>query len=389
MKLLLVSNTYPPGDISGVGTLVFELAAEARRRRLDVRVLTRRSVGEGAAGVVSTGGAKVLFPLLAASRCLGIVRRWVPDVIHVHESDGVLIVLLVRLGRLLRRPWGRCRVVATLQVSYVEERRAVRPVRTQGRAVSWPVRSERVFAWLRAPVLASLGRISGRLSDAVIAPSEVTRHELRRDYGLAAVTVIPNGIDVGRPPEAKTTAADTPPTILYVGRLRTRKAVAVLVEAMHRLVMDGCEARLLIAGSGEQELALRTQCRNLGLDRSVRFAGAVRRSELSDHYCEASIFCLPSTYEGFPLAILEAMAVGLPIVSTTVAGIPEAVDHRKTGLLVEPENAEALADALRSLLEDPEQRRAMGDAGRRKVESEFSIERIAGSHLRLFEELTE
>ena len=123
MKLLLVSNTYPPGDISGVGTLVFELAAEARRRRVDVRVLTRRAVLEAATGVVSTGGAKLLFPLLAAFRCLGIVRRWVPDVIHVHESDGVLIVLMVRLGRLLRRPWGRCRIVATLQVSYVEERR--------------------------------------------------------------------------------------------------------------------------------------------------------------------------------------------------------------------------------------------------------------------------
>jgi len=255
--------------------------------------------------------------------------------------------------------------------------------------VSLPVASEKTFAWLRAPLLALMGRMSGRMSDAVIAPSVVTGRELRRDYGFTDLVVIPNGIEVGRPPERPLASLEAPPTILYVGRLRTRKAVAVLLEAMAGLLAQGCEARLQIVGSGEQAQALRSHCGELGIDRSVEFAGAVRRSELADYYSEASIFCLPSIYEGFPLAILEAMAAGLPVVSTAVAGIPEAVDDGETGLLVPPENAEALAEALRSLVVDPDKRLAMGDAGRLKVESEFSIELVAASHWRLFEGLAE
>ncbi|MEL7061605.1 MAG: glycosyltransferase family 4 protein, partial [Acidobacteriota bacterium] len=92
-------------------------------------------------------------------------------------------------------------------------------------------------------------------------------------------------------------------------------------------------------------------------------------------------------YEGFPVAILEAMAAGLPVVTTRVSGNPEAVEHEKTGLLVDPLDVSGLAEALVRLLDDPAWARRLGNAGRRRIEAEFSIERIADDYLRLWQNL--
>src|SRR5205085_5033838 len=133
------------------------------------------------------------------------------------ESDGALVAVLLRLLRLLGAPAGRARLVATLQVSYVEERRAVRPVRADGVVVSRPTLAERRFAMLRAPLLAVLGRLTARLADAVVAPSAATAAELTRDYGAQHVEVIPNGVTV--PAERRREPSAAPPVVLYSGRL--------------------------------------------------------------------------------------------------------------------------------------------------------------------------
>ena len=97
------------------------------------------------------------------------------------------------------------------------------------------------------------------------------------------------------------------------------------------------------------------------------------------------MFCLPSTYEGFPLAILEAMAAGLPVVATAVAGIPEAVEDGRTGLLVPPEDPAALSAALLRLLRDPRLRGEMGGAGRRRLAERFAIPGVTAAYLRLWQ----
>ena len=104
-------------------------------------------------------------------------------------------------------------------------------------------------------------------------------------------------------------------------------------------------------------------------------------------YAAADVFCLPSLYEGFPLAILEAMAAGLPVVATSVAGNPEAVEDGVHGRLVEAEDAAGLAVALLDLIEDEDARRRMGRQARQRVEEEFSIERIGSAYRELWEEL--
>jgi len=383
MRVAIVSNTYPPHDISGVGTLVLELARQLVAGGHQAVVLSRRAPA-GDPFAVATGGPKLLFPLAVGRLYLRALRGGPFDGVHVHESDGVLVALLVRLARLLGRPSGRARLVATLQVSYVRERRSVRAVRSGSQVVSRPTADERVFAWLRAPVLSLLGRLTARLADRVVAPSRATAAELREDYGVGGVAVIPNGIAPPPAPRDSRQAAAGAPVILFAGRLRTRKAVAVLLEAFARLRSEQPTATLVIAGDGEQRVALEAHARRLEVSGTVRFAGSQPRDAMAEWYAGADVFCLPSLYEGFPLAILEAMAAGLPVVATAVAGIPEAVEAGVTGLLVPPEDSDALARALAELAADPERARRMGEAGRRRVETDFAIPRVAAAYLELW-----
>ena len=407
MRILIVTNTYPPADITGVGALVFDLA-----RRLDgdghaVRVLTRTAAADDALAS-ATGGRKLFFPWHVARLYWRCCREQDFDLVHVHESDGVLVCSALRLARWLGRPAGRARLVATLQVSYRRERWAVRKLRATGSAgkmLSRPTFSERIFAFTRAPILSFLGRLTARLSDAVVAPSAVTAEELRQDYGAKVDGVIANGIATSqqhvsaqhvstqhvsaRPEDTDAVAAeDGFLHVLYAGRLRTRKAVAVLVEAFASVRREHPQARLVLAGEGEQRPALERQVKALGLgDGTVRFLGAIPRHAMVDWYRRADIFCLPSIYEGFPLAILEAMDAGLPVVTTTASGMPEAIVDGESGLLVPPEDVDALGRALGRLLEDHQLRRSMGEAARRRVQEHFTIERIGAEYLALWQRL--
>lgn len=392
MKILVVTNTYPPADISGVGALVYQLARQLHADpEHEVMVLTREMATRDP-WVVMAGASKRRFPLAAALKGLRLCWRHRFDLVHVHESDGGLLCVLLRLARWLCLPYGKTRVVATLQVSYDEEKRSVRPVHDRGKPLSQPTPEELSFGGWRAPLLARLGRWTARWSDAVVAPSQRTKLEIERDYSTRVEKVIWNGVALpprapARPlPEA---GESDSPVVLYAGRLRTRKAVAVLVQALAKVVAKEHHpaARLLLAGEGDQRAALEKQVAELGLGASVEFLGAKDPKEMPALYAKADIFCLPSIYEGLPLAILEAMAHGLPVVTTNVSGMPDAVVAGETGLLVPIEDSDALADALIELLDDPRRRRAMGEAGRRRVEQHFTIGTIAGKYLELWRKL--
>lgn len=393
MRILIVSNTYPPADISGVGALVYELAHQLGAGGHHVVVLTRKAPA-GDPYAIGTAGSKLLYPLLAGFLFLRLLRRGPFDLVHVHESDGVAVVLLLRLLRLFGRPGGRARLVSTLQVSYRRERWSVRPVRAlgpggSGRVLSRPTADEWLFALVRAPLHAFLGRLTVWLSDALVAPSRVTAGELAEDYGARGVRVIANGIrceDLEAAGRSRGDDPRRPPTVLYVGRLRTRKAVAVLLEAFLEVRRRMPEARLVVVGDGEQRPSLEERKRHLGFGEEVQFTGAVPREAIAGFYARADVYCLPSLYEGFPVAILEAMAAALPVVATTVSGIPEAVLPERTGLLVEPEDVAGLAEALVRLLGDPALARAYGEAGRTFLAERFSIEAVTREYLELWQE---
>ncbi len=158
-----------------------------------------------------------------------------------------------------------------------------------------------------------------------------------------------------------------PLRVLTVGRLVPEKGAPVLVQAVAELVASGVPTELTVVGAGPLAGALAAQVEAAGLGAHVRFLGAVGQEDLPDLYRAADAFCLPSFAEGLPVVLMEAMACGLPVVSTTIAGIPELVHDGATGLLVPPGRADLLAQALRRLAADPALRTALGTGARELV----------------------
>ncbi len=363
MRVLLVANTLPPADISGVGEQVLQLAAGLEAAGHEVRVLGR---GEGGAR-----GPKLLFPVAVVPPFLREWWRFRPDVVQVHESDGALAALAAAV---LGAAGRRATLAALLQVSYLEERRAVRPLVAEGRVLGRPGAVELRFRWLKAPVQAALGCLTAWLADVVLAPSRATAEELRRDYRIDDVAVLPNvtgGLERETPERGSEADPGPEGELLFVGRLRIRKGVEVLLEALARPLLAERGARLLVAGEGEHRARLERRTRELGLGGRVRFLGRRGAGEVRRLLAGARALVVPSIYEGMPLVVLEAMEAGRPVVASAVSGIPEVVLDGETGWLVPPEDPAALATALAAALADPEEAARRGAAGRRRLEADF------------------
>jgi glycosyltransferase involved in cell wall biosynthesis len=223
-------------------------------------------------------------------------------------------------------------------------------------------------------------------ADAIVAISDFTRSQLMAvvdEDQWAKLHVVRCGIE----PAAYAGIDDPPPgrpRVLCVGRLFPEKGQSVLLHAFARLAERGVEAELGLVGYGPSEERLKRLAQDLGLSDRVTFAGAVGQDAVADHYRAASVFCLPSFYEGIPVVLMEAMASGRPVVATAVAGVRELVRDEETGLLVSPGRSDELADALERLLEDAALRERMGEAGRRYVADNYDIDAVTGSLEELF-----
>ncbi len=377
-----MANVLPPRDLSGAGEQVLQLAWGLRQAGCEVEVLGRDRCGPGV--------SKAAFPWRARAAVRRAVREWRPDVVQVHESDGGLVVRdLARTDR-SSRPL----LAALQQVSYVRERRAVRPLvdgDRNGGAVARPVGSERVFRAFRTPVHIALGRLTARRCDLRLAPSLATAREIERDYGVEGVRVVPNVTGApleGGAGEARTASAEGPeapaadePFLLGVGRLRIRKGMEILLHAMAEARDRGRLPRLVVAGDGERREALGALCERLGLASSVRWKGRCSRSEVASLLRRAAALVVPSTYEGMPLVVLEAMDAGVPVIASAVSGIPEVVVDGETGWLVPPERSAALAGALIEAAADPGDARSRGEAGRRRLDRRYRPRHAARSWL--------
>jgi colanic acid/amylovoran biosynthesis glycosyltransferase len=161
--------------------------------------------------------------------------------------------------------------------------------------------------------------------------------------------------------------------VLCVGRLVADKGQRVLIDAIDRLRREGVDVRVTLAGDGPDRAELEERARALGVGDRIAFAGAVDPARARELYASADAFCLPSFAEGLPVVLMEAMAAGLPVVTTRIMGIPELVEHGVTGELVPPGRVDALADALSGLVDDPVRRRRYGVAGRAKVEAKHDV----------------
>jgi phosphatidyl-myo-inositol alpha-mannosyltransferase len=343
LRIGIISQAYHPA-VGGVTEHVDATVRVLRGRGHDVTVITSRFTRDGRdeAGVLRIG-RNVVIPYNGAENNMtvgmGLPRRLAAifersrfDVVHTHcPLSPVLPLLTLRLAR--------CPVVGTFHSS---------------------VSSDIPFWIFHRPLLPLYRRI-----DQVLAVSETARRCVER-YFPGPLEIVPNGVDHGRfrPGLPRLERYDDGvPNILFVGRFDPRKGLPDLMRACAELAGEGLPFRLILVGDGQ----LRGQVERLAggaLEGRVHFEGRVGHERLPRYYASADIFCSPARDgESFGLVLLEAMASGVPIVATDLAGYRTVLTPGKEGLMAPPRDPATLAAGLRRLLTDPALRGSMGLRG--------------------------
>jgi glycosyltransferase involved in cell wall biosynthesis len=183
------------------------------------------------------------------------------------------------------------------------------------------------------------------------------------------------GVDTGHYVPRVASAARGAFHILCVGRLVAAKGQYVLVAAARRLAAEGRDFRVTIVGAGPEEHGLCAAIREAGLEARIALTGALNQDAVRRLYGEADAFVLPSFAEGIPVVLMEAMASGVPCVTTRITGIPELIQNDDEGLLVAPSDADALAAAIARLMDDPALRARIAAGARKRVDTDFHLDR--------------
>ncbi|QVL50095.1 MAG: glycosyltransferase family 4 protein [Thiocapsa sp.] len=351
--LLLVSGLM----YGGGQRVVIDLANAARRAGLDARVILlgyqTREFDRFAPAVVDYDGQynRLSSLLGTAWRLRRELRRQGSAILHTHGWDADIIGWLASFGLPIIR-------IVHLHVTpdWIGSARVKHRVR-------------------RALTRGALGS-----AGTVIAVSDAVRAHWAAHFNIRdqRFVTIHNGVDIASfAPPVSTAVARQVHIIGVAARLAPMKGIEYLIDALALMHRQGVSLTCRIAGKGESRAALEERCLARGVSDRVHWLGHLE--DMKAFYAGIDVFVLPSvSTEGLPLGILEAMACGVPVLATRVAGAPEAVRDGIDGQLVPPRDAEALANGLTQLLADSELRATMGRAGRERAECSFSTERFAG-----------
>lgn len=314
--------------------------------------------------------------LVAFLRIVWLMYRYRPDLLHTHTAKagalGRLAAMVYNLTA-LGRP--HVSVVHTFHGHVFEG--YFGPV--GDRAVR---RAERMLA---------------RLTDRIIAISPLQRRDLVERFGIAGpsqVVVIPLGLDLdsllavtSSTPSLRSRLGIPEAAVVvgFVGRLVPVKDPFTLIDAFSRVIAAVPSAVLVVAGEGPLETELRQAVHSRGLDAHVRFAGW--QLNLPSLYATCDIVVLTSRNEGTPMAVIEAMAAGRPVVATAVGGVPDLIESGRNGILVAAGAAADLADGVCRLARDQALREDMGQAARHLVASRFDRRRLVDDMERLYAEI--
>lgn len=349
--------------------------------------------------LAETGGAQTyvatLLPMLAERFDVAVAAHGGGPLRDASRAAGVRFIELEHVRRPLN-PWRDFRGLLELASLIRRERPHIVHANSAkagalGRLAAWltrvPITIYTVHGWAftaHAGPSSTLYRWAERLLRPLttmticVAESERRAGLEARTCGEATTVVIHNGVDL--PPLRAPETRSGPCRLVTVGRLQAPKDALTLVRALAALQPASCEA--VIVGDGPDRPAVENEVRRLGLDSVVRLAG--ERDDVADFLAAADLFVLSSRSEGLPLSILEAMAVGLPVVASGVGGVPEVVVEGETGLLVPPGDPQSLADAIERLLDDSALRRRLGAAGRIRVAEQFDLASAQRAHLDLY-----
>lgn len=349
----------------GAERLLVELAVRLNRERFDPAVACFRQ--EAFAEELATAGRPVhvvpkrrAFDLGLLLRLRRLLRRERIAVVHAHDLQSATYGFLA--GRLARVP----AILTVHGLGSFRQRRA-----------AW------LLPWL------------GRRLHRVVFVGHWLQRVAAEEFHLRPrrPLVVHNGVDPAAfcpgPPEAALRAElrldAGAPVVGSVGNLRAVKDYPCLLRAFAAVRARVPNALLVLAGDGPERPALEALAGELGIEASVRFAG--RRTDVPRLLRLFDVFALSSQTEGIPVALLEAMATGLPAVVTDTGGNPEVAVEGETAALVPVGAPERLAEALAGLLAEPGRRRAWGEAARRRVEAEFSLDRMVRAYEAIYDAL--
>lgn len=374
----MVSWEYPPVVIGGLGRHVHQLATALAANGHDVVVLSRQPMGSDGASHPTTDevhegvrviaaaedphefgfGADMMAWTLAMGHAMvraGLtrLRGWAPDVVHAH--DWLVAHPAIAMAEFFDVP-----MISTIHAT----------------------EAGRHSGWVTGPISRQVHASESWLaheSDALIACSTSMAREIAELFGpdLAEITVIPNGIDFARWPFAPRHSHPGPPELLFVGRLEYEKGVHDAIAALPRVRRRHPGTTLTVAGDGTQQDWLAEVARKHKVLKAVRFVGRADHTELLNllHRTDAAV--LPSRYEPFGIAALEAIAAGAPLVVTDVGGLGEAVTNGVTGLSCPPGDIGALATAITAVLDDPAAAQKRAVAARERLTADFDWQTVA------------
>ncbi|MCP4613252.1 MAG: glycosyltransferase family 4 protein [Planctomycetes bacterium] len=375
MRVLMLSDYYPPHVGGGVEKVVSEICPRLVQRGHDVAVVTLKTVP---APDVETSDHFTIFrisaldltPKLGLQQALSPlimpaifqrIRAFKPDVIHAHN----LFFRTTEVAALLRTLFP-VPLVTTLHLG--EMKGGSRLLRTLVKSYEFTV-----------------GRFIARQSSHITTVSEAVAQYSRSMIGnTTPVSVVPNGVDTSAfHPAFERNGVE--PTILFVGRLIQNKGPEVLVEAVPQILSNHPNARIIFAGDGPMKAQLVQLAEQLGVGHAIDFLGL--RHDVPELMRKATLFVRPSTLEGMPLTVLEAMASALPVVATPVGGTPELIKDKECGHLVPVGDSAALANASISLLNDRSMAESMGNRGYDMVVNKHTWEVVAQKTEHVYEEV--
>jgi glycosyltransferase involved in cell wall biosynthesis len=372
LQILLVSRRYPP-QIGGAERVMANMAEALADLGHRVTVISSASAEDGIKATADPFGAgaqaenlRVIRLYYSGRKVVGTfgymwrLCRWIcrnrPDVVYVSmlKQDA------------LAAAWAssRCKIPILL--------------RPEGAGLTGDM------AWQKRHWMGRLVRFFCRKADGLVALSPAIRQELlAAGYAEGRISEIANGVAI---PQEKWRAPALPcPLAVFVGRLAQEKGLDTLVRAWVMVVKQLPDARLRLIGAGPMESRLGQLADELSVLQSIEFAGA--RSDVEAELRGASCFVLPSREEGLSMALLEAMALGMPVVVTDIPGNRTLVSDGETGLLSPVDKPEAMTEQIvRSLGGSPEIMK-MAEQGRELVASRFSIEAVAREHVALMRRL--
>jgi glycogen synthase len=376
VKILFLTTSWPRAESPIDGIFVREHAlAAAERAEVAVVYLERAAAANGAVEILPPGEREsppvwrvryrrfgrplsyvgfIAGALAARRRLRG--RGFVPDIVHANSFLSALPALV--LGRIDKVP----------------------VVYTEHSTIFMPENPERL-----SPPMQLAARLALQRTDRVLPVSEALAEVLRKLAPRARLQVVPNAVDITLFHPDGRAAEERSPRLLTAGLLDTdHKGIDVLLNALARLP-DGSSVRLEVVGDGARRESYERLAQSLGLDETVAFSGLKPKPELAASMREADLFVLASRYENNPCVLLEAMASGLPVVATSVGGVPEIVDQA-SGILVPPRDPDRLALAIDAAL--GRLRSFDREAIAHRACERFSRDAVGGRLAALYSELT-